>query len=40
MNGQLIVKVSDEEVKEAVFAIKPASGPGADWMTWLFYQKY
>lgn len=40
MNSQLIKEVTAEEVNEAVFSIKPATGLGADRMTGLFYKKY
>lgn len=40
MNDQLVKDVTSEKIKEAVFAIKPTSGPGADGKTGLFYQKY
>lgn len=40
MNEKLTKEVTTEEVIEAVFAIKASSGPGADGMTGLFFQKY
>lgn len=39
-NDQLLKAVSREEVKEAVFAIKAHSAPGADGMTGLFFQRF
>lgn len=40
MNEELCKIVSKEEVRDAVFAIKSASAPGADGFTGFFFQKY
>lgn len=37
MNAQLIKEVTSEEINEAVFSVKAASGPGPDGVTGLFY---
>ncbi|KAG7533614.1 Zinc knuckle CX2CX4HX4C [Arabidopsis thaliana x Arabidopsis arenosa] len=40
MNSVLTATISKKEVREAVFAIKSSSAPGADGFTGFFFQKY
>lgn len=40
MNAHLVREVTLEEIKEVVFSVKAASGPGPDGMSGLFFQKY
>lgn len=40
MNADLVARVPDEEIREAVFAIKPLTAPRPDGVTVFFFQKY